>query len=131
MGLYSRRRSAEPDPAPPQEGAERVTGHGWRRETRDVAELSETETVRRWLRDLPGASDQQVFVSRSWGTVVAVATSRLPVGVFLSDGEKVWSAEPPNVGGSCELTPDQIEHIMLDALPSSRPPAWPVWSDLV
>ncbi len=91
--------------------------------------LDDRATVERWLHGL-GRADQQVMVHRSWGTVAAVADGRHPVEVVMSDGEASWTAEPPDAPGARGLTPSQMEHVVLDALTSTGPPAWPAWRRL-
>ncbi|WP_460662930.1 hypothetical protein [Kribbella swartbergensis] len=115
----------------PEETAERLTGRGLFRTTKESAELSDRETVQRWLRELSPDRDQQIFVHRSWGTVAAVADRHHPLGVYLADGDKSWFAAAPGATDKQGLTPDQIEHIMLDALTSPERPQWPEWRYLV
>lgn len=111
----------------PQDVAERLTG--WR--GRDTARLDERDTVAGWLTELPRASDQQVFVHRSWGTVVAVADGKHPVNVFWTDGDTTWYAVPPGTVEDQDLTPEQVKHVLLEALTSPGPPSWPQWRVLV
>ena len=110
--------------------AERLTPKGLFRVGRETARLAERETVRRWLRELRREQDRQIFVHRKWGTVAAVADGHHPVSVFLSDGNKSWSATAPGEPETATLTPDQIEHIMLDSLASDHAPPWPTWHPL-
>jgi hypothetical protein len=112
----------------PKDVAERLTTRGLFRVVRESAALSERETVQ---DELHQARDQQVAIFRSWGTVVAVADARHPVTVFLSDADKSWFAVPPEVSDDGDLTPDQVEHVLLDALTASSPPTWPEWRYLV
>jgi len=49
----------------------------------------------------------------------------------MSDGEKSWFAVPPGAVDDRDLTPEQVEHILLDALTASGPPEWPDWRYLV
>jgi hypothetical protein len=105
-----------------------------RRVEEESAPLSDAETVRRWIRTLH--ADQQVHVRRPWGTVLAVHDGKPPVRVFLADGEKSWVAEPPDAttkakGGYADMTLEQVEHVMVDALTSPDRPQWPRWSFLV
>lgn len=116
--------------AAPRDVAERLTRRGLFRVDAESASLSDGETVRRWLRELDSERDQQVFVHRPWGTIAAVADGRHPVTVVMSDGEHSWSANPPGSIDSQDLTPEQVEHVVLDALMSSTPPDWPEWRDL-
>ena len=111
--------------------AERLTRRGLLRVDRDSAALSDRDTVRTWLRQLDRERDQQVLVHRRWGTIGAVADRRHPVTVILYDGEKSWFATAPGAAGHQELTPDQIEHILLDALSADSRPQWPDWHYLV
>jgi hypothetical protein len=111
--------------------AERLTRRSLFRMDRDSASLGDRGTVRAWLRELRPERDQQVFVHRGWGTIVAVADGRHPVGVILYDGEKSWFATAPGAADDQELTPDQVEHIMLDALTADSRPQWPDWHYLV
>ncbi len=102
----------------------------------ETASLGEVETVRRWIRTLRPEDDQQVHVRRRWGTVAAVTDRKHPVRVFLSDGEHAWVAEPQGgaattTGGYADMTPEQVEHVMVDALSSPERPQWPKWSDLL
>src|SRR5215203_800520 len=100
----------------PEDVAERLTGHGPFRVARAAAELSDRETVQRWLRELHRDRDEQVVVHRPWGTIAAVADGRHPVTVILSAEEKSWYAAAPGAADDQELTPDQVEHVLLDAL---------------
>lgn len=112
--------------------AERLTGRGlFRALERDTAALDDRATVQRWLREWRPDRDQQVFVHRPWGTVVAVADGRLPISVFMSDGDKSWFAVAPGAPDDQELTPEQVEHVLLDALTSTGPPTWPEWRYLI
>ena len=111
--------------------AERLTTRGPFRVTRESAALSDRETVQSWLRELHPKRDQQIHIVRSWGTVLAVADGRHPVKVLLSDGKKSWFAAIPGAADNLNLTPDQVEHVLLDALTASSPPGWPEWRYLV
>jgi hypothetical protein len=64
------------------------------------------------------------------GTVAAVAGGGRPTGVVMSDGDKPWFAAAPGAADGQDLTPDQVEHVMLDALSSSAPPEWAQWRRL-
>jgi len=114
-----------------KELAERLTTRGWFKVTAESAALSDRQTVQRWLRELRPERDQQILVHRSWGTVVAVADRRHPVGVFLSDGDKSWVAAPPGADNDRDLTPEQVAHVVLDALTAPGRPGWPEWHFLV
>jgi hypothetical protein len=114
----------------PTDVAERLTGRGPFRVSREEAPLADRRTVQGWLRELRPDRDQQVLVHRSWGTVAAVAGDHRPVTVVMSDGKNSWYAVPPGAADDQALTPGQVEHIMLDALSSSGPPEWPDWRSL-
>jgi hypothetical protein len=111
--------------------AERLTRRGLFRMDRDSASLDDRGIVQAWLRELRPERQQQVFVHRRWGTIVAVADGRHPVGVTLYDGEKSWLATGPGAAEDQALTPEQVEHIMLDALTADSRPQWPDWHYLV
>jgi hypothetical protein len=115
----------------PEEVAERLTRRGLFRVDGDSASLSDRGTVRRWLHELRPERDQQVVVHRHWGTIAAVADRRHPVTVVMSDGEKSWFATAPGAPDDQELTPDQVAHILLDALTADSRPQWPDWHYLV
>ena len=115
----------------PQQTVERLTRRGLFRVEGESAALTDRETIRRWLRELGADRDQQVLVHRPWGTVAAVADGRHPVAVVLTDGEHSWSAAAPGAAASQELTPDQIEHVMLEAVTAPSRPQWPTWVDLI
>jgi hypothetical protein len=108
-----------------------LTGRGLFRIARDTAELTERETVQGWLRELRPERDQQILVHRPWGTVAAVADGHHPVAVFLSDREKSWSAAVPGTTDDRDLTPEQVEHVLLDAMTAPGPPDWPEWRYLI
>ena len=111
--------------------AERLTRRGLFRVDRDAAALSDRGTVQTWLRELHRGRDQQVGVHRRWGTIVAVTDRRRPVTVILHDGDKSWVATAPGAADDQELTPDQVEHILLDALTAASRPQWPDWRYLI
>jgi hypothetical protein len=71
------------------------------------------------------------MVHRPWGTVAAVAESKHPVTVVMSDGERSWFATAPGAQADQPLTPDQVEHVVLDSLTALEPPAWPDWHALI
>jgi hypothetical protein len=112
---------------PPQDSAERLTSRGPLKVAREPAALTDRHTVQRWLRDLRPERDQQIFIHRPWGTVAAVADGHHPIGVYLSDGDRSWAAAAPGATDTQELTLEQVEHIMLDALTSPDRPRWPQW----
>lgn len=112
----------------PRDVAERMTGSLLHLE-RERAELSDRDTVQRWLRELRPEHQTQVLVHRPWGTVVAVADRAESVSVFLSDGRRTWIAAAPGATDSQPLTPEQIEYVLLDALTAPERPTWAVWSD--
>jgi hypothetical protein len=101
-----------------------MVGRGWRRIDHEVVALTDRKTVQAWVRELRTEHDVTLLVHRFWGTVAAVADGH-SVAVLMSDGEEVWTAEIPGMGQ--DLTLDQIEHVILDALDSPGPPAWPDW----
>ncbi|HZB48494.1 MAG TPA: hypothetical protein VE547_05320 [Mycobacteriales bacterium] len=111
--------------------AERLTPRGLFRVDRDSASLSDRGTVQTWLRELHQDSRQQVFIHRPWGTIVADTDRQHPVTVILFDGEKSWVATAPGAGERQALTPEQVEHIMLDALTADSRPQWPDWHYLI
>jgi hypothetical protein len=124
MGRWWGRR----EPAP-TDVAERLTRAGLFRVRTERVPLTDVETVRRWLRELGG--DHQVHVRRPWGAIAAVGDRRLPAGVVMADTEdRSWGAYPPGGAEDSQLTPDQVEHIMVDALTSTERPAWPEWRRL-
>ena len=114
----------------PRDLVERLSGRALGAPGSEQTTLDDSATVQLWLRDL-GAADQQVLVHRPWGTVAAVADGRHPVEVVMSDGESSWTAEPPGAEGVHGLTPDQVQHVVLDSLTSTGPPEWPAWRRLV
>jgi hypothetical protein len=98
--------------------------------TEESARLDDAETVRRWLRELRPETDQQILVHRPWGTMLAVADRVHPIAVLLTVGKRSWFAVPRGADDDAELTADQIETIMLDALTSPTRPNWPDWRPL-
>jgi hypothetical protein len=113
--------------------AERLTTSGSFRlqvATESVS-LSERETVQRWIRELSPDSGAQVFVHRRWGTLAAVSDGRNPLAVVMSTGEHSWYATPPGAPDTQQLTLEQVEQVVLDALTASERPAWPAWHALV
>ena len=116
--------------AAPVDVAERFVSVGLLRSSRETADLGDRATVTRWLRELVHADDQQVLVHRPWGTVAAVAEGGHPPAVVRSDGENSWFATEPGAPDDRSLTPDQVEHVVLDALTSAQAPAWPDWHAL-
>jgi hypothetical protein len=115
----------------PTDMAERLTKPGLFRVAQESASLSDRKTVQRWVRELSAERDEQVLVHRPWGTVAAVADGRNPIGVVLSDGEHSWFAVPPGAVDAKDLTLEQVEHIVLDALTASEQPAWPEWRAMI
>jgi hypothetical protein len=121
----------------PMDVAELLVPRGqFRGVDRESTTLDDRDTVLGWLRTVRPGVDRQVFVHRSWGTVAAVAEERYPddVGLYLSDGDTSWAAVAPGSPEDlrqCHLTPDQVEHVVLDALTSPERPAWPDWRYLV
>ena len=124
------------DDAAPTDVVERMTtrrrGPFRKVVTRETVGLGERETVVRWLRGLHRERNQTVTIHRPWGSVCVVADGRAPSDVMLTDGDRMWYAARP---GSAlpqklpQLTPDQVEHVMLDALASDTPPRWPEWRE--
>ncbi len=127
------KRRAEQRASPPMDVAARVTtsGSSGRQVTRESAPLSDRDTIRIWMRDLRPESRAQVFVHRPWGTVVAVAEGRDPITVIMSEGDHAWFATAPGAAEEQALTPEQVEHVILDALSASGRPAWPDWRELI
>jgi hypothetical protein len=115
----------------PNEVAMRDTSSGLFRIQSESVALNDRLTVQRWLRELRPERDQRIFVHRSWGTLVAIADRRDPVDVLLTDGETTWFATIRGTTNEQPLTPEQIEHVMLDALTSPAPPNWPEWEVLI
>lgn len=100
--------------------------------TGETANLDDRETVIRWLRELDGERDQTVIVHRPSGSICVVADGRPPGDVMMTDGDRMWYAAYPgsNLPQKLpQLTPDQVEHVMLDALTSVTPPRWPEWRE--
>jgi hypothetical protein len=114
----------------PTDSAERLTTRGLVKTARESAALGDRETVRRWVHELHPERDQQILVHRPWGTVAAVADGRHPVTVLRSDGDDSWFAVVPGAADDRSLTPEQVEHVLLDALTASGPPDWPEWRRL-
>ena len=118
-------------------GAERLTrrrvGRFRKAVTGEEAALSDRATVTRWLRETHQCRDQTtIIVSRPWGWVCVTANGRPPTEVLMTDGERMWYAAYP---GSTlaqtlpQLTPGQVEHVVLEALTSAGPPRWPDWRE--
>ncbi|TDD20080.1 hypothetical protein E1218_23045 [Kribbella turkmenica] len=107
------------------------TGPGLFRIQSESVALTDRDTVQRWLRELRPGRAQRIFIHRSWGTLVAIADRRGPVNVLLTDGETTWFATIRGTTNEQPLPPEQIEHVMLDALTSPAPPDWPEWRVLV
>ena len=124
---WLRRLLGKPSGAP-QDVAELLTTRGPLRVDSETTSLDDRETVQQWVRGLRPEAGQQVFVHRPWGTLAAVAEGRHPVSVVLSDGKDSWFATAP---GATDLTPEQVEHVVLDALTSSERPQWPEWKPLI
>lgn len=116
---------------PAQDVAERLTSRGLLRVSTETVPLTDRETVRRWLRDLDPDLGQQVHIRRPWGVVAVVTDRRHPVAVVMSDAEdRSWAAYAPGADERADLTSDQVEHVMLDALTATERPAWPRWRRL-
>ena len=71
------------------------------------------------------------MVVRPLGSLAAGSDGKNPIGVILWDGEHTWVAEAPGSAGRSDLTLEQVEHVVLDALTSSERPTWPGWRLLV
>jgi hypothetical protein len=112
------------------EVAERLAGTGRSGVTAETCELTDSETVRRWLFELSADRDQQLLVHRSWGSLAVAPDRKRAASVILSDGEHSWFAVPPGADDKAELTPEQIEHVVIDALGGSSRPKWPDWRSL-
>ena len=132
---WSRRRgdAKTPSPAHPplEDVAVRLTGQGRGEIEKEVVPLTDRHTVLRWLREMRDVPDQQVWVHRPWGLIVAVTSIHSPITVLFHDGENVWTAEPPNSIQESELTPDQAEYVVLEALTVAEVPSWPHWDKLM
>ena len=134
---WLRRRSGDPASAAKEVASRLTTIRRFPlRVEEETASLSDGETVRRWIRTLRPEGNQQVHVRRTWGTVAAVCDGKHPVNVVLTDGEHSWVAEPPGGPtatreGPAELTLEQVEHVVVDALTSTERPHWPTWRLLV
>jgi hypothetical protein len=136
MAWFRRQTTDSPPDAPPdsppearpvREGVTLLTAQGtFRKKVTETesAELSDRATVRRWVRGLRPGLDQTVLVDRPWGTVTVTGH---PVTVLLTDGENAWFAVAPGAPDSQDLTPGQVEHVVLDALMSPDRPQWPDW----
>jgi hypothetical protein len=113
--------------------AERLTTSGSFRlqVATECVSLSDRETVRRWIRELSTEPGAQVFVHRRWGTLAAVSDGRSSVAVVVSTGEHTCFATPPGATHDQQLTLEQVEHVVLDALTASERPAWPEWQTLM
>jgi hypothetical protein len=111
------------------EGVTRLTSSGRRDVEVEETTLDDQETVLSWVRGLRQDRDQ-VFIDRSWGTVVALAADGRPPGVILSDEEHTWHAVPPGGGEKADLSPEQLEQLMLDVMSSPERPTWPDWHQL-
>jgi len=112
----------------PMNVAERLTG-GLLDLQQEEAELSDRDTVVRWLREMHPDHRTQILVHRPWGTIAAVADRGESVAVFLSDGKRTWIAAAPGAPDDGYLTPGQVEHVVLDALTAPEPPTWAEWRD--
>jgi hypothetical protein len=93
-----------------------------------MASLGDEEIVRRWIRALSPKGDQQVNVRRTWGARLFARGSgqsrcSSPTGSVLG-----WQS---HLGGQGDLTPEQVEHVVIDAPTSTQRPTWPEWSALL
>jgi hypothetical protein len=114
--------------------AERLTDtrRGWFRKvvTGETVALSDRTTVVRWLREIHRYRDQTIIIHRPWGSVCVVADGLPPSAVLMaSDDGRFYAAYPGSTipQTNPQLTPDQVEHVMVDALTSVGPPRWPEW----
>jgi hypothetical protein len=125
------RRSSGDDGTVPADGVVRLTKTSRfpSRVAEESAALTDAETVRQWVRELGVEADQQVHVRRAWGAVAAVYDGENPVTVVLADREHAWTAEPPGTAHA-DLTLEQVEQVVLDALTSAARPQWPTWRPL-
>jgi hypothetical protein len=128
MGWFRRREA--PAGEPPEEGVDRLTSRGRRDVDCESTTLDDRETVLKWVRDLRPDQDVQIFVNRSWGVVFASGGDGQPPGVIMGDGEHAWYAVPPGGGEKANLTPEQLERLMLEAMSSPDRPSWPDWHQI-
>jgi len=112
------------------EVAERLIGTGRSDVSAETCELTDSATVRRWLFELSTDRDQQLLVHRSWGSLAVVPDRKRAASVILSDGKHSWFAVPAGADDKAELTPEQIERVVIDALGGSSRPQWPDWRPL-
>jgi hypothetical protein len=64
------------------------------------------------------------------GVLAVVADERNPLAVVVSDGSHSWAARP-DASGRTELTTDQIEHLVLEAMTAEERPTGPTWEQLI
>lgn len=120
----------------PMDIAERLTtrrrGMFRKEHTSETVGLGDGETVIRWLRELHQERNQTIGIHRPWGSICVVADGRAPTHVTVTDGDRMWYAAAPGSKlprGQPQLTPDQVEAVMLDALTSDALPRWPEWRE--
>lgn len=125
------------DNSAPRDVAERLTTRrqGLFRKvvTGDTVSLDNRDTVVRWLRELHQERDQTVIIHRSWGSVCVVGEGRAPTDIMMTEDDgRMWYAA--RAGSKIpqkrpQLTPAEVEHVMLEALTSDTPPQWPEWRE--
>ncbi|WP_027644722.1 hypothetical protein [Salinispora oceanensis] len=125
------------DSAVPRDVAERLTtrrqGLFRKVTTGDTVGLDDRDTVVRWLRELHQERDQTVIIHRSWGAVCVVGEGRAPTDIMLTEDDgRMWYAA--RAGSKIpqkrpQLTPAEVEHVMLEALTSANRPQWPEWRE--
>ncbi|MCN0178148.1 hypothetical protein [Salinispora arenicola] len=124
------------DSAAPMDVVERLTTRrqGLFRKvvTGDTVSLGDRDAVVRWLRELHQERNQTVIIHRPWGSVCVVGEGTAPTDILMSEGDRMWYAA--RAGSNLpqkhpQLAPDEVEHVMLDALTSDTPPRWPEWRE--
>ncbi|NIL59719.1 hypothetical protein [Salinispora arenicola] len=124
------------DSAAPMDVVERLTTRrqGLFRKvvTGDTVSLGDRDAVVRWLRELHQERNQTVIIHRPWGSVCVVGEGKAPTDILMSEGDRMWYAA--RAGSNLpqkhpQLAPDEVEHVMLDALTSDTPPRWPEWRE--
>jgi hypothetical protein len=94
--------------------------------------LDDRETVTRWLREMHQQRGQTLIVHRPWGSVFVAAEGLPLTDVMMTDGDRMWYAAAPGsmlAQKQPQLTPEQVEHVVLDSLTSVTPPRWPEWRE--
>lgn len=99
--------------------------------TGEQTSVDDLETVLRWLRGMGRNGYQTLIVHRGWGSMSTIAEKSKPPGdVLLSAGDGTYYATAPGSDiprTQPQLTPAQVEHIMVDGLTSPAAPRWPRW----